>query len=277
MPSFDNNKRDNENKSSGNDYPDLVLHQEEILIIAKTIPLPSKTYKELVCTVGVTKSGKLVRLYPIPYRFLEYQKQYKKYQWIRVDIEKNNKDYRVDSYRPLTKTIEPIGLPLLGGKWEERKNIILPLTATNLEVILEDYEKRGVSLGIFKPRTIELKIEKDDDDWSEGKKKVLSQKVLFGSQPKKLIKLPFKFSYKFTCDNEKCKGHTLKIIDWEISELYRNLKDKYQYSMDIILEKIKQKWQDEMWREDKDSYLIVGNIFPYPSFIVLGVFWPPKN
>jgi len=253
------------------------LHSEEILIIAKTIPLPSKTYQELVCTVGITRGGKLVRLYPIPYRFLEYPKQYKKYQWIKVDIEKNGKDYRADSYRPLTETIKPLGLPLPAGKWEERKGVVLPLVSPDLEVIQDDYDKKGISLGIFKPKTIELKIEKDDDEWSAGKKKILSQQVLFGPQPKKLDKLPFKFSYNFTCDNENCKGHTTKIIDWEISELYRNLKNRYQYSMDIILEKMKQKWQDEMWRADKDSYLIVGTTYPYPHFVVLGVFWPPKN
>jgi hypothetical protein len=276
MSSLDNNKRDNENKPAGNGYPDLGLHSEEILIIAKTIPLPSKEYQELVCTVGITKGGKLIRLYPIPYRFLEYPRQYKKYQWVSVDIEKNSKDYRIDSYRPLTETIKPIGLPLPAGKWTERKHFVLPLVSPNLETIQDDYDKKSISLAIFKPKTIELKIEKDDDEWSAGKKKVLSQKVLFGPQPKKLDKLPFKFSYNFTCDNEDCKGHSLKIIDWEISELYRNLKDRYQYSMDVILDKMKQKWQDEMWRTDKDSYLIVGTTYPYPSFVVLGVFWPPK-
>jgi len=39
-------------------------------------------------------------LYPINYRDRDYGQWYKKYQWIEVDIEKNKKDPRPESYRP---------------------------------------------------------------------------------------------------------------------------------------------------------------------------------
>jgi hypothetical protein len=40
---------------------------------------------------------------------------------------------------------------------------------------------------------------------------------------------------------------------------------------------MRQKFEDELWR-DKDSVLFVGNQEQRPlSFLVLGVFWPPAT
>lgn len=276
MSSFNNHRRNNEDKLSNNGYPDLKPHPEKILIIIKAAPIPSKSYTEVVCTVGVTKSGKLIRLYPVPYRYLYFPQRYKEYQWIEVEIEKHKKDNRIDSYKPNIKTLRVIGNPLPAGRAEQRKKIILPLISSNLEEIKNNFRNKKISLGVFKPKKIKLKIERDDERWSNGHEKMLKQRVLFGEQPKKLEKVPFKFSYEFSCNNKDCKGHIQKVVNWGINELYRNLKEKNPYSIDTILKKITQKWETEMWGENKDSYLIVGTRFPYASFLVLGVFWPPK-
>ena len=106
-------------------YPTLELHEEKILIVVKTYPRPSAKYRELVCTAGITVNGKWVRLYPISYRYLDYNKWYRKYQWIKVKIEKTNikNDFRVDSYRPVESTIQAIGESLSTNKqWIDRKN-----------------------------------------------------------------------------------------------------------------------------------------------------------
>jgi len=68
----------------------------------------------------------------------------------------------------------------------------------------------------------------------------------------------------------------LTIIDWELSELYRNMKARYGYSMDLVLEKMKETWEDRMWRSGRDSYLIVGTHHVFKTPMVLGVFWPPQ-
>jgi hypothetical protein len=64
-----------------------------------TYPIPSAKYGELVCTAGVTESGDFVRLYPIRYRDLPLAQQYKKYQWIEVDVERHRSDSRKESSR----------------------------------------------------------------------------------------------------------------------------------------------------------------------------------
>lgn len=48
-----------------------------VLITVKTYPIPSSKYDELVCTAGVTEAGDFVRLYPINFLDLPYDKQYK--------------------------------------------------------------------------------------------------------------------------------------------------------------------------------------------------------
>jgi hypothetical protein len=49
---------------------------KKVFITVKTYPTSSKKYDELVCT---TKDGNWIRLYPIEFRKLPYDKQYKKY------------------------------------------------------------------------------------------------------------------------------------------------------------------------------------------------------
>lgn len=282
MSQNDTSQRIAQTQSSSSGYPDIIPHVEKIFIVVKTYPHPSTSYKEIVCTVGITGKGKWIRLYPIDYRYMQYSQWYKKYQWISVNIEKNNKDFRIDSYRPDVDTIHTIGNQLDTKKdknWLERKKIILPTVQYNsLEQIEDDYRKSGISLGMFKPKIIEdFVVEAGPNDWSVKHQQQLGQLVLFGNQPKQLKKIPYKFSYKFRCNDERCtKSHKLAIFDWEIFSLYLNIKQNYPYAMDEILQKIKDKWLNQMWNPKRDSYLIVGTQFPNPTFIVLGVFWPSK-
>ena len=50
------------------------------------------------------------------------------------------------------------------------------------------------------------------------------------------------------------------------------MKAKYGYDMDVVLQKVKEKWLTEMWSDKQNSYLIVGTQYPNPTFMVLGVF-----
>ena len=47
-------------------------------------PHPSREYKELVCTAGITDDYEWVRLYPIPYRYQPRERRFRKYQWIEA-------------------------------------------------------------------------------------------------------------------------------------------------------------------------------------------------
>jgi len=44
-----------------------------ILITVKTYPTPSSMrQEEVVCTAGLSEDGKWIRIYPVPFRRLEY-------------------------------------------------------------------------------------------------------------------------------------------------------------------------------------------------------------
>ena len=44
----------------------MTLEKKRIYIVAKTYPIISKEYSELVCTAGVLEDGSRIRLYPVP-------------------------------------------------------------------------------------------------------------------------------------------------------------------------------------------------------------------
>ena len=66
----------------------------KIFVTVKTYPTLSTSYDELVCIAGINEEGKWIRLYPIPFRKLSYDKRFSKYQWIEINVEKNSKDFR---------------------------------------------------------------------------------------------------------------------------------------------------------------------------------------
>lgn len=75
----------------------------KVLITVKTYPALSEKYEELVCTAGFREDGTWIRIYPVPFRKLDYETQYKKWQWIEVDLVKNDSDFRPESYRPYSE------------------------------------------------------------------------------------------------------------------------------------------------------------------------------
>src|SRR5690554_8235687 len=106
-----------------------------ILISVKTYPTLSATYDELVCTAGFKEDGSWIRIYPVPYRKLEYTDRYKKWQWIEIDIVRNTKDFRKESYRPADLEKEIIvgdSIPTIKN-WKLRKDIALKNVYTNID------------------------------------------------------------------------------------------------------------------------------------------------
>lgn len=55
------------------------MAQTRVLITVKTYPTLSEKYDELVCTAGFREDGSWIRIYPIPFRKLDYQNQYHKW------------------------------------------------------------------------------------------------------------------------------------------------------------------------------------------------------
>ena len=108
-----------------------IYQNKRVLITVKTYPLPSRKTIEASCTAGITEDGKWIRLFPLPFRYLEYTKRFKKYQWIEANLTKAT-DPRPESYKIDLDSIKLIGKPVpTSNNWEVRKDIVLPLKATS--------------------------------------------------------------------------------------------------------------------------------------------------
>ncbi len=83
----------------------------KVLISVKTYPILSTKYNELVCTAGFLENGDWVRIYPLPFRALEQDQKYKKWQWVELDLERNTSDVRPESYKVLNlESLKIMGL-----------------------------------------------------------------------------------------------------------------------------------------------------------------------
>jgi hypothetical protein len=77
----------------------MVCRRAKVLILCKTYPSPSAGYVETSCVAAMEEGGRLLRLYPVPFRLLEDENQFRKWQWIEADIEKAKDDHRQESHR----------------------------------------------------------------------------------------------------------------------------------------------------------------------------------
>lgn len=256
------------------------MERRKILIATKTYPSISKKYKETVCTAGILldedeKPLQWIRIYPVRFRDLEFDKRYKKWSIVSAEIERNEKDFREESYRINDTSISVIREIGTKGNWAERKSFMLPLQFNSVAEI----QSQGKSLGLIKPETIEKYFyRKTDREWSSKQKAVQDQMDFFESSVE-LEKIPYQFGYRFT--ESDGKKHSYTISDWEISELYRGCRNR---SSATTLEgreaeaitKVKQKLEDEFLTK-KDLYFIVGNLKNHcKTFMIIGVVYPPK-
>ncbi len=265
----------------------------KMFITVKTYPTLSKKYDELVCTAGILDDGNWVRVYPLPFRKLEYENRYKKYQWMELPLMENESDPRPESYKILNiEQVKLIGEPLGTERaWEERKNIIFEKNEvySDLRLLIEKAKKNELSIAIFKPTEIlELKITETDREWNRDSLELLKEKAqqlsLFQTEEELrrefliVDKLPYKFSYRF----KDCQGteSTLMIEDWEIGMLYWNCLKQTGGNEPEALEQVTRKYMDEFSR--KDLYLFLGTTRQFHGwaknpFVIIGVFYPPVD
>jgi hypothetical protein len=250
----------------------------KVLITIMTYPHPSRGYQELVCTAGLTESLEWVRLYPIDYRYRPKGQRFHKYQWIEVVLDPRNKsnDTRKESRRPDLATIRILGEPIsTKNKWAERRELIDRVPHYTVNQLKALYKSEKVSLGIVRPkRIIDLEIRDADPEWKPEWQNLYSQMTLFGPPQKPLRKIPYSFHYKFDCEDSN-KPHVAMCEDWELGTLFLNESARLG-SDEAAAESVKKKFLGELCRPDKDTRFFMGTFWPYNTWLVLGVFWPPK-
>lgn len=248
----------------------------KVLITTRTYPTPAAKGVEVSCTAGITDDGRWIRLFPVPYRFLDRDSRFRKYQWIEVAVKKAG-DSRKESYNLNLESIKILEPPLsTKNRWRARTDVIFPLRTPSLCALMSDdrqFELRD-SLGVFRPKTItRLSIKPDAADWTPEELGRLRQGSLFHKSPaKELEKIPFKFKYKFTCESEGCRGHELSCSDWEMGQSYRSW--RVQYGSDWQT-KFRQRYESDMINRF-DTHFHVGTVRAHPkNWMIVGLIYPP--
>ena len=249
---------------------------KKALITVRTYPIPAAPGIEVSCTAAITDDGKWLRLYPVPYRFLDYDKRFRKYQWIEFSASKAS-DPRPESYNPDVDSIKILEEPLsTANEWRARKNVVYPLKAHCLCCLKKERDANNhPTLGFFRPKTIErLRITPSSPSWTAAELNMLRQGHLFQTQPQiELEKIPYNFYYIFRCEDEACAGHTLMCTDWEIGESWRKWSKEYGQDWEA---KFRQRYEREMI-EKYDTHFYVGTVHQHPqNWIIIGLFYPPK-
>lgn len=262
----------------------------KVLITVKTYPTLASKYDELVCTAGFREDGSWIRIYPIPFRKLEFDNQYKKYDWIECDLIRNTSDFRPESYRPFSIDKPPRIIGHLGteGNWQLRKDIVLNNVYTSMAKLLKEAkDKKCTSLAVYKPSTIiDFIYEPVEREWNKKKMAKLKARAqqhdLFAKaeNPFEAVnKLPYKFSFVFP--DETGKQRTMMIEDWETGQLFWNCLKRHDGNEKKACEDVKKKYYDD-FSKTKDLYLYLGSVKDWHNvsqnpFVVIGTFHPKKD
>lgn len=251
---------------------------QRVLVTVRTYPTPARKGIEVSCTAGITDGGQWIRLFPIPYRFMEPDQRFQKYQWIESLVKKAN-DGRRESYTPDLDSLRVVSdvLPRT-NEWAGRRQLVAPVigpSMCHLQRDLRGHRRTGATLGLVKPRSIDrLIIRPDNPEWSAEDLARLRQYPLWGTAPKReLEKMPMKFTYRFHCEDAACRGHNLRCTDWEMAQTYRRWRQVYGPDWE---RPFRQRWEDEMANKN-DTHFYVGTHSLYPTWMVVGLFYPPRT
>jgi len=264
------------------------MAKTKVLITVKTYPTISGKYDELVCTAGFLEDGSWIRIYPIPFRKKSYDQQYKKYDWIELDLVKNKSDIRPESYRPYSIDTEINILEHIGTDnfWFERKKIALTKVHTDLKALIKEAHDKATctSLAVFKPtKILDFIAEPVEREWD--KKKIAQLKAnrdqtnLFEhpEDPFEVVKkLPYKFSFKF--EDQHGVQSTLMIEDWETGQLFWNCLAKHEGIEEKAINDVRSKYFED-FAKTKDLHFYLGTTAMHHftsrnPFIIIGTLHP---
>lgn len=261
------------------------MTKERILITVKTYPTLSRRYGETVCTAGVREDGSWVRIYPVPFRRLDEQEQYKKFDWVECRLARNPSDPRPETFRPVDQNeMRPVDHIDTASNWRERRRILLHTARVydNLDELIAGAKANRVSLAVFKPsRILDFVWEAEEREWNPDKvrqmREATEQHEIFADDAwretfKVIAKLPYSFSYKF--EDAAGRKSELQILDWEAGALYWNCLRSVDGDENRALAKVRQKYFDQFLVKDLHFFLGTTQQFHFIApnpWVIVGV------
>lgn len=265
-----------------------MWQRRKILIWGKTRPELSSKYREIVCTGGVFEDTKrLVRLYPIPLRYMDDKKIFKKYQWVEADVAKSSSDPRPESFKIRADNIVTLdAIPTKRGNWDERAKWIINDNNIyrSVEAIKDKQKIDNTSLGLVKPYQVKgIKYSafphaEQDKFWQNYRNAISQMELTLDPENEHIVKPltppDFRFKITFRCDDRHCQiDHQFSVLDWEIDALYFTLRKKGD-APHIAAKKVVDKLQ-QVCSAENDLLFFLGNISSHPdTFTIVGLWYP---
>ncbi|MFC0283098.1 hypothetical protein ACFFJB_05665 [Camelimonas abortus] len=261
----------------------MAIVHKSVLVLCKTYPSPSGKYAELSCVAGMEPDGSLIRIFPVPFRHISQDRQFKKWQWIDAKFEKARRDHRPESHTIKIDTLRTGKCVSTKNAWEARRELIkkIPLN-TDFAAIEQQHEKCGASLALLKPKHVRtLEIRPTTPDWSAKDLTKLTilhrQGNLFEQNRKQnvkiLRKLPFDFYYHYKCETPNgSAAYRHKIVDWEIGALYWKCRQRHGNDWELPF---RSKMEQEL--PQSDLMFLMGNMHRYrDQWLIISIIYPPK-
>lgn len=267
------------------------MEKQRVLITVKTYPTLSKKYGETVCTAGIREDGSWVRMYPVPFRRLDDEQQYRKFDWLECRLQRNSMDPRPETFRPMDLAeLTPVAHLDTRHSWRDRRRIVLKTAKVfdRLDSLIAAAKANEASLAVFRPaRILDFTWEAEDREWDPAKVKEMRERYnqldLFADNTwretfKVIPKQPYSFSYKF----EDAAGRTseLQVLDWEIGALYWNCLRDSEGNEAAAIAKVRQKYFDAFTRTDLHFFLGTTQQFHFVApnpWVIVGVFPIPHE
>jgi hypothetical protein len=258
----------------------------EVVVTVKAYPSASSKYRETVCVAGIRPgilgNAELIRLYPVPFRSMQFGDQFKKWEIVNVPVRRHPSDLRPESFRPNVDAITKVRWLDTNNRWAQRRPYMEQLPVFSMCELQARQRQTGQSLGVVDPGdVVDMVISpRDATELDDSRSSLAAEPTSLFEESGDYTAVeipPYHFRYHFRCsDCGPGKLHRISNIDWEVMQAFRNW--RVSYGEDSALERIRTKWVDEICGPRKDTLLFSGNMHQHPgSFLILGAWWPPKG
>jgi hypothetical protein len=264
-----------------------MAERVKALVLVKASPVLTRNLEETMCVAGARLDAggpAWVRLHPVPFRDLDNDQTFAKYQAVDVEVIRSRTDRRPESWRPIRASIAPGESLGTDHGWAQRCAVVESLGEANMCDLVEA-NRAGSGPGVpslavarpAEPPTLEItrRDEAQVEDWRRRAAAARSVVSLFDNPDARKPEfevVPWRFQYAYRCGSRACNGHEQTIVDWEALALWRHVRHRADWQ-----EQMRVKFEETLW-QGRDSRLFVGNQEQRPwGFLVLGVFWPPAG
>lgn len=254
---------------------------DRVLVLVKATPQPSRQYGDTVCVAGVdmnVEAPRWVRLYPVPFRYLDGDRQFRKYDAVSVRTRDAGADKRPESRKIDASTIEIV--QHLDG-WRRRAPWVEPLVGPPMceLVAATRADINAPSLAAVRPaEVVGLEFAKHPG-WSADElqrfESYRQQGDLFNETPPRLLDPPLWIVHMvYRCENRACDGHRQRIIDWELTALQARYRTRPEEELKAA---VTRNFFEIPFAAGRSPLIFVGNqedVRRRSSFTVLGLYYP---